>query len=390
MSEGCGKATWNGKAGYFCAKTCMDKADAVALKTPEKPDPVPESVIAAQNKLGGQTCRGGVNFKLGLSPLKGNEHAERMFNEMKEREERLCPEWVVFYHSYNTAALIYELQASIAQILFHYNARRGSLPRLLMEPFLALGNAAAMMKRFPSWPDQDHNVEFKNVGICVSTSLVSPDPEATPVQFFLGGYGVSTVTVAHIEKLLADCGAGGGGADLKKLSAQIMSIAAKQGPGMAKGHLLQIFMHRNTVDEYAYASKPMGVIDETRQPLSKSLAKPGPLSGQARLTCNPTVFMRANFVRIYSSSADETFHKQRVAFQSEIVDALTPIIGTPTQRKKAAEGVYGGPGKLPTWYKDLGDSGAMGEICAHCHIEESYKNEKGGYCSKACKTAAGK
>lgn len=381
-APGCGKPPWNLKAGFFCSKGC--RGEGAVLKTPDKPDPVPDGEKAAQQALGGQTSRGGVTFD--LSALGGNEHAQRMFHTMREREERLCPEWVVFYHSYNSAALIYELQASIAEILFHYNARRGSLPRLLMEPFYGLPNAKAMMARFPSWPDRDHNQEFKNVGICTSTSLITKDPEATPVQVFLQGYGASAVTAEHIEKLLSDCGAGSGGADLKLLTSNIMEIADKQKTGIAGGHMLQIFMHRSVVDEYAYAALPYGVIDHTRQPLSHALAQPGPIGGQGRLTCNPAVFMRANFVRIYISSADEAFHNARLGFQGELVEALSPIIGSASVRRKAAEGIYGG--KLPSWYKDLGDGGAVGEICAYCGIEEAYNNKKGGFCSKSCKLAA--
>merc|ERR1739844_316988 len=102
--------------------------------------------------------------------------------------------------------MIYEVQAAIAKVLFKFGARHGVLPRLLKKPFEKIPDAAAMLAAFPTWPDQDHNPAFKSVGICCSTSLVSRDPEATPTEVFLSGYGASMVNISVVEKLLADCG----------------------------------------------------------------------------------------------------------------------------------------------------------------------------------------
>merc|ERR1712070_279227 len=93
-------------------------------------------------------------------------------------------------------------------ILFRFGAKHASLPRLLKKPFEKMPDADAMLKAFPTWPDQDHNPAFKATGICVTTSLVSLDPEATPTQVFLSGYAASSVSIKVLEKLLSDCGAG--------------------------------------------------------------------------------------------------------------------------------------------------------------------------------------
>merc|ERR550525_1404797 len=124
--------------------------------------------------------------------------------------------------------MVYEVQASIARVLFRFGARHGVLPRLLKKPFEKIPDAAAMLKAFPTWPDQDHNPAFKAVGICCSTSLVSTDPEATPTQVFLHGYAASAVSIAVLEKLLRDCGGAIGGGDVKKLARDVMALAKKQ------------------------------------------------------------------------------------------------------------------------------------------------------------------
>merc|ERR1712056_160784 len=112
-------------------------------------------------------------------------------------------------------------------VLFRFSAKHGVLPRLLKRPFDKIPDAAAMLAAFPTWPDQDHNPAFKSVGICCSTSLVSRDPEATPTQVFLGGYGASAVDIKVVEKLLSDCGTPKG--QVKKLAQSIMDIAKTYG-----------------------------------------------------------------------------------------------------------------------------------------------------------------
>jgi hypothetical protein len=55
-------------------------------------------------------------------------------------------------------------------------------------------------------------------------------------------------------------------------------------------------MKRHLVDKYAYAARPFGHIDKSRMPLHKTLNGPGPIQGQVRICCNPSIFMRANLV----------------------------------------------------------------------------------------------
>merc|ERR1711920_268049 len=117
------------------------------------------------------------------------------------------------------------------------------------------------------------------------------------------------------------------------------------------GHLLQIFVQRSLVDTVAYASLPYGVPDPSRQPIGSYLAGSHPISGQARLIANPSSFMRASSVRMYVCSAEEQFHRNRNSFQDELQKLLSPILGDPVVRKRAAKGVYGG--ELPAWWQDV-------------------------------------
>jgi hypothetical protein len=304
-----------------------------------------------------QSLRGVTNPNFG--PVAGSQHALHLFGEMIARERRLSKDWVVMYHSYTSSALVYEVQAAIAKVLFGFGAQYGSLPRLLKAPFAKLPDARAVIKAFPSWPERDCCAAFKDVGICCSTSLVSPDPEATPTAVFLNGYAASTVGIVVLEKLLQDCGlhAFFDPWVIPKLAEEIMRLAAKYGLPQAtgrglQGHLLQIFVRRDQVDKWAYASHPYGHPDGKRRPLSKHLAGPGPISGQTRLIMNPSAFMQASAARLYVCSADETFHQNRLAFHDELFRLLQPVLGSASVRQRAATGIYGG--ELPSWWRDLG------------------------------------
>mmetsp|Transcript_95132 Transcript_95132/g.188467 ORF Transcript_95132/g.188467 Transcript_95132/m.188467 type:complete len:594 (+) Transcript_95132:96-1877(+) len=342
--------------------------------------------ITQQRTFGAQSCRG--LSSPDLSPLGGNKHAVKVFRQMLARETALAGEWACFYHSYNSPALVYEVQAAVAKVLFNFGARHGVLPRLLKSSFEHIPDAAAMLKAFPTWPDQDHNVNFKRVGICCSTSLASPDPEATPTHMFMQGYGVSVVGINVVEKLLADCGTPR--KDVKKLAQKVFDLAKEYGLPQATGstvgltgHLLQIFINRSCVDKWAYASLPMGVPDPARWPLSKALAKDGIISGQARLTVNPSAFMRARAVRLYAYSADQTFHSQREAFQKALFDTLAPILGCAEVRESAARGIYGG--QLPQWWRDLEtERAATNEVGGPEQEREELAQQASGESSPAC------
>lgn len=109
-----------------------------------------------------------------------------------------------------------------------------------------------------------------------------------------------------------------------------------------------MFVKRELVDQYVYAALPYGPIDRTRMPLSKTMDQKGVIQGQVRICCNPQIFMRATFVRMFTYSADPTFHKNREAFQDALTYLLYPILGSDDVREDAARGIMGG--ELPAWY----------------------------------------
>lgn len=293
---------------------------AQPLPPSRKAQPVPPRTTSwnrrLQARLGAQSLRG--VRRPDLRPLSGCSHAERVFREMLKREAKHAEHWVVFYHSYNTPALVYEVQAAIASVLFSFSASDGPLPRLMMAPFANIPDAPAMIKKFPSWFDRDLNQEFKQAGICCSTSLVSCDPEATPTRVFHAGYGVTRIGPSVLCALLEGCGVSS--CTVSELAFEITSLAAKFGlcDGRVTGSLLQIFVHRSCVDKIAYASFPYGVPDSSRHPLSSHLQKRGPIMGQARLVANPSVFMKRSAVRLYVGCSDSAFHAERHAFQSHL------------------------------------------------------------------------
>lgn len=176
-----------------------------------------------------------------------------------------------------------------------------------MAPFKKLGNADHLMKKIKSC-GSDHNTEFRKVAICASTSLVSPDPEATPKDIFLSGYSCTDVSfMSMLEKLLSDCHVPK--PKVKRLAKDIVKLSEKHGLDVStfggsactsgrQGHLLQIFVKRTAIDEYIYAALPFGHLDPPRQPVSRHLAKNVVIKGQVRLNCNPALFLKASAVRM--------------------------------------------------------------------------------------------
>merc|ERR1711971_839409 len=103
------------------------------------------------------------------------------------------------------AAILYEVQAAVASVLFRFKAEFAGLPRILCHGFKHIPNAKRMLEEFPKWKDQDHNPAFKAVGLCATSSLLAPDAEAPATQVFLMGYSVGNLK-GVLEKLLGSCG----------------------------------------------------------------------------------------------------------------------------------------------------------------------------------------
>merc|ERR1711920_91662 len=105
------------------------------------------------------------------------------------------------------------------------------------------------------------------------------------------------------------------------------------------GHVLQIFIKRDLVDELSYPALPYGPLDDSRMPMASWMNGDHSFSvGQARIVVHPMYFMQASCVRMHVASADPTFHHNRRRFQEELIDMLRGILGEPSLRQKAAKG----------------------------------------------------
>jgi len=297
-----------------------------------------------------------------------DKHGKACFDEMLKNEANFCSEWAVFYHSYSAAALLYEVQSAIANVLFRFRSQYGTVPRVLYQPFGHIPTAARMLEEFPKWPDRDHNKAFRGVGVCATSSLLAHDSEAPAKSVFLMGYSVGPLK-GLLESLLKQCGVTTGWVSSKigSLVKDIVKLAEKHGldacaaggkpckSGRA-GHFLQIFIRRELVDKYVYASLPYGVPDKgktdgaKRWPLSTYLEGNTKIAGQVRITANPDIFLQASCVRSFVFSADPTFHANRQAFQEQLVSVLAPLLKDPKTRTVAAKGIFGG--SLPSWWTD--------------------------------------
>jgi len=328
---------------------------------------LPAAFVEAQRKKGAASLR---EQERDYGPIIAKDaHGTKCFDQMLKNEAEFCGEWVVFYHSYSCAAILYEVQAAVGSVLFRFKAEFAGLPRILAHGFKHIPDAPRMLEEFPKWKNRDHNIKFKAVGVCATSSLLAPDSEAPAKSVFLSGYSVGSLA-GVLEKLLRAVGVPPH--LVVALAKDIVALACTYGldtrgciGGKAcksgrSGHMLQIFLRRELCDRYVYPSFPFGVPDKDRNlPLSKYLAEKAPIQGQVRITLNPDVFLRATYARMFTYSADPTYHEQRPQFIKELIGLLEPILGHEKVREKAARGIFGG--KPPEWWtpEDQSDLAAM-------------------------------
>lgn len=268
----------------------------------------------------------------------------------------------MFYHSYSFAALIYEVHAAVGSVLFRFRSQYATLPRILVHEFNDIPDAPTLVHRFQTKfaeSKRDHHPDFRRVGLSVMCSLASTGPEACTAMVFVSGYSCKDLSFKGVlENLLESCYVPK--KKVKQLANEIIAMSEKHGLDVSQfggkpcqsgkaGHLMQLFIKRDLVDKLVYAAKPYGPLDDERMPISKWMDSNSSFQvGQARVVAHPKYFMQANCVRMFVASADPTFHKNRQAFQSELIQKLGLILGEPSLREKAATGIYGGT--LPSWW----------------------------------------
>jgi len=310
-----------------------------------------------------QSARGGVDVEAAFAAhLSSNEHGMKCFKEFLENEKQMCAKgWAVFYHLYIYPAPMYEVNAAVGRVLFRFRSKFASLPRILLHTFEKYPDAPTLEKAFPDFGSKrDHHVDFRQVGISAMCSLVATGPEANIAAGFNSGYGCGDVDYRGLlDRLLMDCGVPED--KVKAFGDSVIALCKKHGldtsqfPGGSPcasgkpGHLMQIFLREDMIDELTYSALPYGVPDASRKPIMKWVESGASTqTGQVRIVTHPAKFMRSTKVHLHVASADPTFHANRAAFQDELTVLLAGVIGFKEAREAAAQGIFGR--EPPSWW----------------------------------------
>lgn len=300
----------------------------------------------AQKALGPQSNRGRGNCGALQAP----------FNTAIEREAEHCGEFVVVYHCYNGAHILYEVQSVIAQVVYGLPQLFAPLPRIRKGPFLGRPHVRTLVEEFSKFSGQDHDPNFRAVAISTSVGLHGSGSEAPPTSSFQMGYGCTDLSFTEITaSLLESLGASRSSAlDMVK---QIATTAASHNIAYSNlydpsasganngtaGHMLQIFIRADCVDDVAYGSEAFGVYNANYNPLSRYLMRDKEPSGQARVFWHPTLFNDPTKVKIYHYAADpKNTPAKRLEFHAALRRVLKPLLGTPEgviRAFKALEGL---------------------------------------------------
>jgi len=292
-------------------------------------------------------------------------YAATCFEHMLQREQEMEKTHVVFYHAYNTACLIYEVQAEVARQLYGLEDHAPPLPRILRTEFVGK-SMKTLLNEFSKMQGRDHNPAFRALAISVSNTLFSFGSEAPPLQCFRAGYGCGDLSFQGLlDSLLQHAGAEGTQVSemrtaLVKLGGEYgLPVGPYGGSGGGRsalgGHMLQIFVEKKTADEIAYRSQPYGVVIKDGLTISQYLAGKGKPSGgerlvdgQARLLMFPEVFLDAKKTQMYHYcgnweflGGDTTMDGSRAKFVMQMRDILKPLFATPADVAKCRGGIEG-------------------------------------------------
>lgn len=248
--------------------------------------------------------------------------------------------WTVFYHVYSSNALLYEVNAAMANILFGYGAERAPLPRLLFHCHSdnadesTADEAPNMHYHEAKLASCDPHYELNAKSIKALRSLLVEGPEANIPECFVGALGQQQDTISHrhlLNELLADCGVPRH--EVKRLGYSVVALAAKYGLDVRQfggeasssgrnAHLLQIFIRDDLLDSLSRQ------VDGSE--------------GETEMVCEPETFMQQACVRMHVASADPTFHSNRSKFQKELSHLCSSILSNGNHRVNAVMGICSG------------------------------------------------
>mmetsp|Transcript_69902 Transcript_69902/g.146134 ORF Transcript_69902/g.146134 Transcript_69902/m.146134 type:complete len:320 (-) Transcript_69902:134-1093(-) len=310
-----------------------------------------EHQMAKQPLRGAQSLRGTPDHRP-MKLLAGNDHAMSAFQQLFDNEALYCDKFGVFYHSYSHSALLYEVRAALGAILRGFDASHSPLPRLQLSDFQETPDANALMKKVATeWgPEKsDHHPEFRKVGISTMCSLLATGPECCMQVAFFQGYSCRQISFRTIlEEEIVKAGHLLP-AEAQEVVDELLTIASRHGldttilggrpsPSGHAGHLMQIFIRLDLLDLLCYPAHPYGAIDEERLPISKWLAEDTTFGwGQARLLAHPDYFLDPEAVKLFTISADPTFHQKRHCFQEDMQSLLSKAMHRAAERHRELE-----------------------------------------------------
>ncbi|KAH3744178.1 hypothetical protein Pelo_14437 [Pelomyxa schiedti] len=275
------------------------------------------------------------------------------FCTMIQREQKHFGDFYVFYHSYSLASILYELQSEIASVIYGMSSDFPPLPRLLHAPFRGKKNLSVLQSELHG---SDHNVSFRALAIAASNGLFATSSEMHPISCFMQGYSCGDV---EWGKLLKDVltAVGFTGREVDDAAKKVIDIGAKyyiptshfgagtqaySAPSTAHppGNMLQIFIHKEILDDVAYPCQPYGHPIQHSGTFAEYL-KSNP-TGQTRIFAFPALFVDRNHAFIYHYCAnqdlccpDSKVPGSRGALKRELRAVLKPVLGTSEGRRAA-------------------------------------------------------
>ena len=270
------------------------------------------------------------------------------FRSMLEREQQLGGTHVCYYHSYNSAALLYEVQAELARAAYGNMSDEvpPPLPRLLKRPYAATPTLAALMAAFGAMAGQDHNPTFRQLAICASLSLFGGNTEAPPLQCFSAGYaGGEPPNLGTLLRKLLAAASRPPTFDTERVAACLEEIGNRYQGGRFVGHMLQLFVRKDVANSVSYVAQPMGVPVPALADIVAHTSG-GSVNGQARVFMHPDIFLDAAKARVFHycaipelcSAETKGGGLTRGSFVQELRNALKPVVADLAKLRKNIDG----------------------------------------------------
>ncbi|CAE7276339.1 Dtx3l [Symbiodinium sp. CCMP2456] len=261
---------------------------------------------------------------------------------MLANELRFSEEHAVFYHSYSSSCILYELQAVLAAFFLGYPQDGPPILRLTRAPFENVSSLQQLLDLRRAGTS-DRTPEFRALAISVFCSCFASGGYGRSMleNYLVSGYHTPHDTSADIRRLLELVLQPAG--ELEELPALLSGILAlgqafdldsrasgAKGAAKRRGHVLQIFLHHSVVDAVVYGAQPLGSLAPQGVPFSEWLRQQCPVEGQARLLMHPDLFLdtRRGLVHIVALSPRPF---DRLGLRSRLRELLGPHLAKAAQ-----------------------------------------------------------